>query len=797
MKLKARTGKQKFNKGKKLQKRGQKGKRKGSQAPEMGVKKRRPEEIANMSVDDMFSMIQDDEDDSALDGGISPEKKKKGMSAAKKTKASKTKKAKPDIAEDEDDFSDDEDIAETSNLSQKEYLEKLKETDPEFYSAMMQSSELMDLKSSDEEDEDEDEDDETEDKEGLNPESSPQGSEEDSDDSDLEIDDIKGLGGNITQQMIKDWENELQSESPMPAFMEVQQAFLGAIESLSGGKKGSVEKTSKYVVKGSQNFNAVVRLCLKNMAVALRTIFKLKDKSQLPTASKRWSKHKNIIKPYLRHMIALTEVVAEPSVAETVLRNGVLPLIPFYAGHKNMSKLLARRLVTMWATSDKKVRVLAFMAMFRLTQILHGDFLEWMLKKMYIAYVQNCRFTSPSTWGLIDFMRVSLVELYTLDFPRAYRHAFIYIRQMAIHLRNAIILPKKERVQLVYNWQYVHCLSLWCDLLGKTHPNAVLQPMIFPVTQVAIGTMKLQPTPTFFPLAFHMCRILTELSRKTGTFIPVLPFLLEILNKAIYFKQPKKTSVRPFNWMCILRLSRGELKESAFKDGVVDQVYDGMVNYLSVVSSSIGFPDFVVPTVLQLKSFVKKCKSPSYCKKFKQLLDKIRENGDFIEDRRRDVKFGVADLEAVKNWEVSVKQSGTPLNKYYESWRKIREQEFHQQLADSISVPDFDLPSVKKRKLEENDDMSASDEEEEDDTEISPADDKVEVSEDESKEVNGDNDEINGPPEKKSKVEEEEDNLLDDLAAPVGGSKDVVKQLQFSDDDEPLDDEYDVDSDDS
>ncbi|XP_068225049.1 nucleolar complex protein 2 homolog [Palaemon carinicauda] len=766
MKLNTKTGKGKFNK-----KKGQPGKKKGGQSPKMAVKKKKQEEIANMSVDDMFTMIQ--EDDTVVDDGVpSTQKKKEKKSTAKKTKASKVKEADPD--EEEDESSEDEGMADASSLSQKEYLNKLKETDPEFYSAMMQSSELMDLKSSDEEEEEE-----SGDEKDVKQGSSPQGSEEeDSDGSEFDFEDTKGQGGNITSQMIEEWEKELRSDSPMEAFMEVQQAFLAAIESLSGGKKESVEKTSRYVVKGSQNFNAVVRLCLRNMVIAMRTFFKIKDKNQLPSTSKRWSRHKNCIKLYLRQMIALTEVVAEPTVAETVLRNGVLPLIPYYAGHKSMSKLLARRLVTMWATSDKKVRVLAFMAAFRLTQILQGDFLEWMLKKMYIAYVQNSRFTSPSTWGLIDFMRVSLVELYTLDFARAYRHAFIYIRQMAIHLRNAIILPKKDRVQLVYNWQFIHCLNLWCDLLGKTHPNAILQPMIFPVTQVAIGTMKLQPTQTFFPLAFHICRILTELSRKTGTFIPVLPFLLEILNKAVFFKQPKKTSVRPFNWMCILRLSRGELKESAFKDGVVDQVYDGMVNYLSVVSSSIGFPDFVVPTVIQLKAFLKKCKSPNYCKKFKQLLDKIRENCDFIEDRRKDVKFGIADLEAVKNWEVSVKQTGTPFNKYYDSWHKIRQKEFQQQMADSVSVPDYDLPSVKKRKLQGKGDMYSSDEEDDDDSVRSRGDNEEESEEEESKNAND-------PPKKKTKVDEE--NSLLDLATPIGGSKDVVREFTFSDDeDEPL-----------
>ena len=50
----------------------------------------------------------------------------------------------------------------------------------------------------------------------------------------------------------------------------------------------------------------------------------------------------------------------------------------------------------------------------------------------------------------------------------------------------------------------------------------------------------------------------------------------------------------------MLRLSRAEMSESGFKDGVVEQVYDGIVNYLSVEATSIGFPELVVPAVLQV-----------------------------------------------------------------------------------------------------------------------------------------------------------------------------------------------------
>ncbi|XP_042867522.1 nucleolar complex protein 2 homolog [Penaeus japonicus] len=772
---------------------------KGLQKPAepTGKKAKKRKALADMSVDDMFSMIQDDQ---SGDEETSPVVKKGGKKAKsnkkmKKETAPEVKQKKDDVEEMDEELEDEEDeeeLAHSTKMSQKEYLNKLKKSDPDFYQTMMQSAEVMDMQSSGDEEEGSDDEEEEEEEEKEQEKNLESG--EESDASDAEEEGLRKRGSNVvTASMIAEWEKGLQGEEPLNPFLEVSQAFLGAIQSLGSKSKEEKEAASKYEVAGPQIFNAIVRLCLRNVPSAFYKILRLKNPTDDPLKCKRWDKMKNFFKAYLNNLVKLISAVADASIAEVLLSRGVMPLLSYYAGHRNVAKKLLRKLVSLWATSEKKVRVLAFLCIFRLTRMLPDSFMEGVLKRMYISYVQNSKFTSRNTWGVIDFMRMSLVELYALDQSLAYRHAFVYIRQMAIHLRNAITTKSKERMQMVYNWQYIHCLNLWAEMLSKTHPSSILQPLIYPLTQVAIGTVKLRPTPAFYPLHFHVCSILTNLSRHTETFIPVMPLLLDILHQAPLEKKHKKASIRPFDWKCMLRLSNQEMEESAFKDGVVSQVYDAVVNYLGIESHSIAFPELVFPATLQIKAFLKKCHMTNCCKKMKQLLDKINENSQFIDARRRETTLSITDLKAVKDWEISVRQEGTPLSKFHSSWQKIHEKDQVRQFGNPMGTGANSLPVMRKEEIERRSETKEllSDDDDDDDDEM-----------DTSRLAGGDEKGTDGKKKKKNKKNEEtdEDETADndDFGILDNPGLEEVRLMRFSDvedDDDDEKDDYGVESD--
>ncbi|XP_064621776.1 nucleolar complex protein 2 homolog isoform X2 [Lineus longissimus] len=718
----------------------------------MESKKRK--RLADMSIDDfMNSGLNDSSSETASIGGTSddsPKKLKKGKIANQK-KGGKVEQAAKKIQE-----------SIPKVHQHKKSLQKLKETDPDFYSFLeSQDKDLLDFNDSGSDDDEDDDEEEEEEANEMEDESSDENDElvrkleADSDDNDsddelyhqppaeLEVasesDEEKptekstkrtGTGKKtlVNMKMLKEWGKSLKKTHSLAALHKVVQAFKAAVLQT----KSEESKMCHYVVEDSKVFNGVIRLCLSSVLPTVENHLELtpsKDPKNptLPDTSPRWRRVKPDVQAYLKNLLRMVSGMAEAALVNVLLRH-IHQLLPYCLCFPRILKNLMKMLINTWCTAEETTRVLAFVTLIKLVHMRQDTLLEPCIKKMYMAYIKNCKFTSPTSLPLINFMQRCLVELFAIDVNLAYQYTFIYIRQLAIHLRNALTIRKKETCQSVYNWQYIHSLTLWVRLLSTLHPNDVMDPLIYPLVQTIIGTVKLAPTARYYPLRFHCIRALNKLSESTSTFIPVLPLILEVLESTDFNKRHKSSSFKPFNFACILKFSKAQIEEKGFKDGLVEQLYDLFMEHFHIHSHTVGFPELALPAVIQIKDFIKKCKVANFTKQLRQILEKVEETSKTITQRRTSSALDLKNLKAVDAWEVRSKTEGTPLSKYYATWRKLRDRELMHEIAGKERIVGDDrLPSIERpdkiRKASEDDRKefselfdTESDESEEDDT---------------------------------------------------------------------------------
>lgn len=556
---------------------------------------------------------------------------------------------------DSDDDDDDEDI-EVAEQRMKDELKKLAESDPDFHKYLQDNeASLLDFETNDLEEEDEE--------------------HENMEDDEHEGDDVKGSTGKsqtknivVDAKLLKTFEKGAFDIHGVKALKKIIQVYVSAChmadakdqnEDGRGRMKSESDSTKSYHIESSAVFDKLMVTCLSKCHEEFHyhllgkgaSVVKDKEKEddnnnddsveqdddgeidldkpinpRHLAKSIRWTQLKLPFQSFMKATLHLISEAKETKLLCFIVKS-LSNYIPYLSGFPRLAKAVLKTMTSLWATTSdstadyQKVRLNAFLRIRQIALTQPFPFIEDCLKVTYLAYAKSAKFANAATVSsllpTLTFMGNCVVELYSLDYASSYQHAFVYIRQLALHLRTALQKKTPESFRVVYCWQYMHCLKLWTAVLAATcgkptdasgdDEMTLMRSLIYPLVEIIFGVTRLIPTTRHLPLRLHCVRYLQQLAAASELFIPTTSILLDGFDLKEVTMAPKRVKtrgneVRGVRLPLILKLPKVDaLRTSEQLDACFGEIFLLLNREVDLYRYSAGFPEFTVRICQRLR----------------------------------------------------------------------------------------------------------------------------------------------------------------------------------------------------
>ncbi|CAO2817772.1 unnamed protein product [Amaranthus hypochondriacus] len=544
----------------------------------------------------------------------------------------------------------------------KQQLETLKQTQPEFYEYLKEvDKELLEF-----DDEGIDDDAETELAEAEIEE------EEDLDDSDFEKPDVvskekkEQVRVTITMEMVESWCKEILESEKVAPVRSLLKAYRVACHLAEENDENS---SFKLTTMSKPVMNKVMVETLSNIDGILRNLMKLpsyggkKETLIEVKTTKLWKKYEHLVKSYLGNSLHALNQMTDAKAISFTLKNLTKSSL-FLAAFPTFLRKYIKAVLHFWGTGSRELSFAAFWFLRTLSVQLGSDCLDECFKGLYKAYVMNCQFMNATKLQHIQVLRYMFVEFMSVDLPTAYQHGFVFIRQLAMILREALNMKTKEAFRKVYEWKYINCLELWTVAILKYGQEPDFRPLAYPLTQIISGVARLVPTARYFPLRMRCIRMLNCIAAATNTFIPVSMPLLDMIEMKELHSPPTGGVGKAVDFRTILKVSKQVLKTRSFQEACVASVTEELCEHLAQWSYSVAFFELSFIPAVRLRAFCKSTKIERFRKDVKELIRQIDANSEFTNKVRATISLLPSDPAASSFLEEEKKSGASPLSKY-------------------------------------------------------------------------------------------------------------------------------------
>jgi len=149
----------------------------------------------------------------------------------------------------------------------------------------------------------------------------------------------------------------------------------------------------------------------------------------------------------------------------------------------------------------------------------------------------------------------------------------------------------------------------------------------------------------------NLIKLLNEISRRTGIFVPVANYLLEILESNDFtrkFKDFKETNIDMF---LLLKLKPESFNNYNIVKTLFEETLTRLTEYLAINSNKLVFPEFTILIISRLRKLNKALINKNFKEAVKELIEKVTKHTEVLNQNRKQQGIIIKDSEAVKDHE--------------------------------------------------------------------------------------------------------------------------------------------------
>ncbi|CAN1253368.1 Nucleolar complex-associated protein 2 [Linum perenne] len=591
---------------------------------------------------------------------------------------------------------EEQETGEVGAKGHKDALERMKEKDPEFYKFLQEHD--KDLLAFDEEEDDGVDDDEVDDADADTDVDEPV-----SDHVQVEKEDNSSKTV-VTTSMVETWIKAAVEDGKIGALRSLLKAFRIACHY---GDDSGDDSAAKLSTMSSSVFNKIMVFVLTEMDGILRKMLGLpayggkKEMMIDVMGTRKWKNYSHLVKSYLGNALHVLNQMTDPQMVSFTLRRLQYSSL-LLAAFPSLLRKYVKVALHFWGTGGGALPVISTLFLRDLCIRLGSECADECFKGMYKAYVLNCQFINAVKMQHIQFLGNCVIELFRVDLQTAYQQAFVYIRQLAMILRDAITVKTKESFRRVYEWKFMNCLELWTSAICAYSSEADFMPLAYPLTQIISGVASLVPTARYFPLRLRCVRMLNRIAASTRTFIPVSTLLLDMLEMKELNRPPTGGVGKAVDLRTMLKVNKPTLKTRGFQEACVYSVVEELAEHLSQWSYSMAFFELSFIPAVRLRTFCKVTKVDRFRKEMRRLVRQVEANCKFTNEKRSSITLLPNDLAAASEIENENKMGPSPLSQYVVTLRQRAEQRNSSMMESSVIVGENS--SILRKKISKEDD---------------------------------------------------------------------------------------------